>query len=197
MAKKKSKSNQIPAFSRKRILTYTVILLLLAVVIQSLLIVYLFRQSRVHDNARIGQLVIQAVEGLIHDLPQDPKTGTVFISKAGLTLPPVPADLGQVVYSYEEASNDFQPILHLALKNEINRAKSLLLIDEASPEKTFSAVPKLQSCARGVSISYDKKFIQELADSKVLSNGKTVYFSTETLCRNESLLQYAKTVDSY
>lgn len=148
-------------------------------------------------NAYTAQLLIDAAEGINSDLPIEAKTGTVFINNAGLTLPAVPSDLGKVTYSYLAGGEDFEPILRLARKDDINNAKSSLHNAAAARDDFFDKVPRLQACVRGVSIAYDKNDVQLAAGSKVLSNGKTIYFSTEPLCPSEDLLRYAKEVDSY
>lgn len=197
MAKKQTKTRQSKISLRGKILPILVGLLTIAVIIQSFFIYYLFKQSQVHDNSRIVSLIIQSAESFLRPLPQDPKTGTVFISDAKLTLPSLPANLGPIVYTYEPAIEGSSPVIHLSRQNDINSTKSKLLVSDSSPESTFSVVPKYQSCIRGVQISYDQKEMQQPSGSKVLSNGKTVYFSTEPLCPNEDLLNYAKQIDSY
>jgi DNA primase len=146
------------------------------------------------EKAKLNE---QSAESFLSPLPQDAKTGIVYISDVKLTLPPPPTNLGPVAYSYEPSIEGSNPVVHLSRQNDINASKSKLLVSDATPESTFSVVPKYQSCIRGVAITYDQKDLQQPAGSKVLSNGKIVYFSTEPLCPNEDLLNYTKQVDSY
>lgn len=197
MTKKQTKNLRSKLLIRGKILPIIVGVLVLVVIVQSFFIVYLFRQSQLHDNSRIVSLIIQSAESFLRPLPQDVKTGTVYFSETKLTLPSPPANLGPIAYTYEPAIEGSSPVIHLSRQNDINSAKSKLLISDSSPESTFSVVPRYQSCIRGVTVNYDQKDLQQPAGSKVLSNGKTVYFSTEPLCPNEDLLNYAKQIDSY
>lgn len=197
MARKQTKNHRSKFSIRGKILPIIVGVLVLAVIVQGFFIFYLFKQSQVQDNLRISRLIIQSAESFLRPFPQDVKTGTVYISEAKLTLPPPPVSLGPVAYSYEPSIEGSNPVVHLSRLNDINAAKSKLLVSDSSPENTFSVVPKYQSCIRGVVIAYDQKDLQQHAGSKTLSNGKKVYFSTEPLCPNEDLLNYAKQIDSY
>lgn len=179
------------------LLPIIVCLLVIGFLVQSYFTFYLFRQSQVQGNAHIGRLIVEAAENLNKPVTKDPKTGAVLVSEAKLTLPSVPTKLGTIVYSYEGVSEDSGPLLRLASQNDINSAKSPVLAANTSVEKTFEAVPKLQACARGVLITFNQKDVQQEAGTKVLSNGKTVYFSIEPLCSNEDLVQYTKEIDSY
>lgn len=164
---------------------------------QALFIHTLYQQSHVQANVSIARLIVDAVDNMNSPLPKDPKTGVVYFSEAKLALPPTPTNIGPITYSYHTALDGFDPALRLAQNNDIQSAKSPVLAAQASLDKTFEGVPKLQACARGVLITYNQKDVQHAAGSKVLSDGKTVYFSTEPLCPSESLLTYAKTIDSY
>lgn len=197
MAKKQTKNHHSKFLIRGKILPIIVGVLVVAVIVQGFFIFYLFKQSQVQDNSRISRLIIQSAESFLRPLPQDVKTGTVYISEAKLTLPSPPTSLGPVTYSYEPSIEGSNPVIHLSRQNDINATKSKLLVSDSSPESTFSVVPKYQSCIRGVTITYDQKDLQQPSGSKVLSNGTTVYFSTEPLCPNEDLLNYAKQIDSY
>jgi hypothetical protein len=202
MPKKTGKNSK--SFAIKRVLVPSVLaILVVAAIVQSLLIAYLLYQNRILDNARISSLIQQAADGLNQPVSKDPRSGEVFISEARLTLPPVPAQLGQIVYSYSGPYANFQPFLRLARQNSISSSASQLLAGGASVEKTFSAVPKMQACTRGITVSYADYAEQTgqpgptAAGKKVLSNGKTVYFFTEPLCPEPDLLKYAKQIDSY
>ncbi len=171
--------------------------LIVSVLVLAALVANLYNRNRIQNNSSLAELIIQAVDALNQDVPIDPRTGVVYINEAKLTLPAQPQEVGPLVYSYERANEDFKPILHIARKYDISRSKSALLVNNQSLEKTFNAVPHLQACSRGVTISFDTKNLSKTVESKVLSNGKTVYFSTEPLCKNEALLAYAKQIDSY
>lgn len=172
------------------------VILFLLFAVQTLFSFILLQRIQSTESYRISNLINQSIDALNRDLPIEPKTGVAFIKEAGLTLPPIPENVGYVTYSYQRPNEDFKAILHLARKNDISAAKSAMTGKE-SIEEALDQVPRLQACSRGVSISYDEKDIQQAAGSKQLANGKTVYFSTEPLCNNENLLIYAKQVDSY
>jgi len=145
----------------------------------------------------IGQSIVRTIDDLHDPLPTDAKFGTVYFHAAGLTLPPVPLELGGAVYVYERADDGAVAGIRLVSKQNV-RSASQPIINGALPVKEmFEFVPKLQSCARGVLIGYNSQSEPKPTDSKTLSNGKTIYFTTEPLCLNDKLLQYAKQVDAY
>jgi hypothetical protein len=182
---------------RRLVLPVIVGLLIITAVIQGCCIVYLVRQNDAQDKKHLGQLIVRAVDERVRSVPQDPRSGAVFIAEAGLTLPAIPANLGQLVYTYTPAMDDTAAVLNIARQSDMNYAKLPLLSSNGNVDDMFDAVPRFQACSRGLTITADKLGSQVPAGSKVLGGGTTLHIYAEPLCTNKDLLAYALQIDSY
>jgi len=99
--------------------------------------------------------------------------------------------------------------LYMGENKELNITSSGVLKTErmfsaASPDKAIEEIPILQSCARGVAVSYsqysetDYPSTEYDKSEKTLVNGKKLYFRSEKKCSDiASLMDTIKTIEAY
>lgn len=137
------------------------------------------------EAAPIRAMILQAVSGVQTDAPVDPKTGDIYFPEAHLYVPRSsnPSHL-KLTYSYDstdETGNELTVSNHQLFDQ--NAAK---LYAALNGQQVFSAVPKLQSCQRGVTLFSTKpsasdaqnKFEQTIT----LTNGTVLYAYWEKAC---------------
>ncbi len=193
---KQTRSSKVP-----QTLIIAVALLSVALLVDSGFTFYLFKRDRSDDKQQIANLIVRSAEALNQPVPIDPISGKAYISVAKLTLPPADNNLGQVLYRYDSGNNaGTLPELNLASRNNISRTAAAVIIAPSSlggPKDVFERVPELQACVRGITVNFQPHEGQKPAATKLLSNGKTAYFYTESECPNPELLAYVKQIDSY
>jgi|GEM_PF-2889846 len=172
-----------------------VLALVATAVIQGIRISELERQNEARGSEQVAQALLQSVNDLNQPLPTEPSTGTVYLSAQRLTLPSTPSSLGQLVYSTAYTDDNGTFPVHIAAKNDITQASQTLMSSQYDSQKVFTALSSVQACGRGVGVSYTKT--DQPSAEKKLANGKTLYFYTEALCKNPTLLDYLKQIDSY
>jgi hypothetical protein len=94
------------------------------------------------------------------------------------------------------AGNGVPAEVQIADQGDINAASTPILTG-ASLTAIFNAVPKAQSCTRGISIYFGPFNASKLTFTKKLANGKTLYFYTEPLCQDNNFLSYVEKINSY
>jgi hypothetical protein len=164
---------------------------------------YLLNQNRL-DNYylnnsyvdKISYLIVRAIDGANKPVVIDPVTDNAYLPDAKLVLPPTPEKLGQIVYNYMGAGNGVPAEVQIADQGDINAASTPILTG-ASLTAIFNAVPKAQSCTRGISIYFGPFNASKLTFTKKLANGKTLYFYTEPLCQDNNFLSYVEKINSY
>lgn len=164
----------------------------------------------------VATVIFRAIEDMYSPAPVDAKSGAIYISEAGVTLPP--SSLRNVWYAYH--TDEAEPFMLSFTtqqmisdgKNNISDAYNNVYVDRNfsldKDEKAFLALfnelPGLQACARGVQLfdqpqTDDKKLTAQ--GSKRLSDGRTLYLYTEDSCKQKdalgSLLQLVKQIDVY
>lgn len=178
------------------IITVVLALLALAVIANGAATTYLLRQNELHDTQRLAALIVDGAEGMTRPIPID-VAGKHYIPMAKLTLPAPGHELGEVHYGYYPNEDAVGDEVRLVSKNAVRAARSTLQSINSNVESVFDAVPKLQSCARGIHITFKPVHGQKAEATKVLANGKTAHFYVEDLCRNTELLEFARQIESY
>jgi hypothetical protein len=177
-------------------LVAVLILLTIGVVVNTVIATYTLHATKQQDDKRLAALIIDATEQLSRPIPVD-MSGKYYIPAARLILPAPDTSLGEVFYNYSPAGNDIDEEVRLASKNAMRSAQFSLLNASGGTKVIFDAVPKLQSCARGVQITFTPQKGQQADATKLLASGKTAHFYTESLCRNAKLLEFAQQIESY
>jgi hypothetical protein len=131
----------------------------------------------------IRELILAAVRGAKKDAPVDPKTGDIYFPESRLYLPnPKQAlpityleDTGDIASSHSSLTVSTYPV----------RTTEKLYVAR-NPTELFNAVPHLQSCSRGVKLSYEKfpsdDTTNELRSTITLDNGKQLYIYLDKGC---------------
>jgi hypothetical protein len=197
---KKQKNGQL--YFRRWMMPVLVALLVTTLFVYGVVLCFLLKRQPAYDGQQIGTMIIKAVEGMNRPLPIDAPSGRVYLAAAKLSLPPVPLDLGEVVYSYVPAEDGGIDEVHLASLHDIRSSESSIMnsysaVNNESTKAVFDHVPKLQACARGIAIKFQLTENDKSVATKKLANGKTVHFYTEPQCHNPELLEYAQQVTSY
>lgn len=133
--------------------------------------------SKAADAVAIRSMILEAAEGTKKEAPVDAKTGDIYFPEAKLFLPASPAN-PQLTYYYDASAPELSVSDRTIFSQ--NAAK---LYGAPDVEQVFAAVPKLQSCQRGISLTHkpansNDKFQEKIA----LNNGKTLYASWEKTC---------------
>lgn len=131
----------------------------------------------------VRELILKAADGTKTDAPIDPKTGDIYFPQAMLYLPSN-TSYTRLTYAYDPLGQD-GPELNISDRSVFNR-NAVKLYSAKNVDEVFSAVPKLQSCQRGIKLLYQKisniESSNELNQTIKLSNGKTLYVYLESTC---------------
>ena len=169
-----------------------VLIIALAIAVQTFLFTELFRRTDEYSTERIKTIIIESVKDLNKDPAVDPQTGKNHIPEARLVLPPT-KDV-ELQYSGDK------DLVQASDRANVNGAATKVL-NANSIEKVFENVPELQACSRQIVISFtdinledvEPVFIQKLAD------GRTASVYKNTKCQGDSsyLIEYLKQIQSY
>jgi hypothetical protein len=187
MAKKQAKHRKI---WNKKPLVFTIVFLVLVFssVAVSYAVVWIKYQRSIGEQVgaeTTRELIVRAVEGIKPNAPIDPKTGDVYFPEARLYLPA--ASAMQLTYSYDSPGEGGHEQLNISNKLVLNQNVAKLYTGRTL-EEVFAAVPKLQSCQRGIALVYsdaEKPSADsgmELKQTVRLNNGKDLYFYLEKEC---------------
>lgn len=195
------KTFKFKAIARHRLLIWTILILGL---IASLCVYGKVRYINQYDRAaqqaslaQIRRLIVQAVSALKVDAPVDAKTGAAFFPEARLYVPgSMPSD--HLIYVYDPTIA--KPGLSVGSQKLLNRDVNKMYAAR-DVDGTFAAVPHLQTCERGVRLSYTKAGSFDGAQFRQavkLSNGQQLYMYYESGCPQLSeVLSTLKSIDSY
>lgn len=130
----------------------------------------------------IRELIIQAARGTKKSAPIDAKTGDIYFPEAKLFLPYSPdTALTTLTYAYDAEGKELSISTTAAFNQSI-----IPLYNAKNVAGVFDAVPKLQSCQRGIRLAHTEAEFDnietELRQTVPLSNGETLYVYTESLC---------------
>jgi hypothetical protein len=138
------------------------------------------RSLSMSEASAIRELIIHASQGTKKAAPIDPKTGDVYFPEAKLYLPHNPA-LGQLSYAYNLDTNQ----LSISTREVFGQAAAQLY-SATSVDEVFAAVPKLQSCQRGITLVYNQINAEEnqieLKQTIEFADGGILYVYQEPLC---------------
>lgn len=112
-------------------------------------------------------------------------------------LPPPNAEFDGVLYNYGAAANGVPAQLNVASARDIRSAAQPFLSVGRNTQTIFNVVPKLQTCARGVTVDFASVQGLQLALKKPLQDGRTAYIYTESGCYDKDLAQYVEQINSY
>lgn len=180
---------------RKLLISILGILSLLTIFNTYAIIAYTRHFMRTNDGT-FNQLVIQATDRLHKPAIIEPTTGNLYFPQAKLKLPPTIEKIGSVVYFYKEDTNGINHELHLANTNDIESAKVPVISNRQQPVVS-TYIDKLQSCSRGIRILFAASTESKYASSKLLKDGRTIYFYEEDKCKNQDFLDYVKKIESF
>ncbi len=131
----------------------------------------------------IRELIVMAIEDLKKDAPVEARTGDIYFPESRLYLPN-PGTHHTFTYFYEPGDDaGSQPELSVSTSS-VPGTNTLYSAQDV--EKLFDAVPKLQSCSRGIKI-VRQKFPQEDGQNELkhtvrLDNGQELYIYLEKDC---------------
>lgn len=155
------------------------------------------RASNEVGRAQISRLIVQAVSALKVDAPVNPQSGAAYFPEARLYVPgSMPSD--HLIYLYNP---DMQkPGISVSSQALLNRDINKMYVAQ-DMDGVFAVVPHLQTCLRGVRLSYAQANSYDGAEFRQaakLSNGKTIYLYAEPGCPQLSgVIDKLKKVDSY
>lgn len=201
MAKSKQKLSK---YKNKRNYLFVSLLILIVLVVLGY-----SRTIRRYDDAYTlaniavtRDLVIKSINNIKAPAPVDAKTGNIYFPQAGLYVPAATdTSLQRLLYSYTTAEKNSPA--DFSISNEMTLyAISSKAYTAQSIEELFDQIPHIQSCARGVSVSYKKLIKDEtqgsLKASVHLNNGKTAYLYLEDACSElNDTVTYLKKLQSY
>lgn len=148
----------------------------------------------------IGNLIVEAVDGLSTPVPMDAQTGNLYVQDAKLTLPPATEQTPALLYSYYPGDESGQEELRLVDASAVRSAK-VPVISGQSMESVFEAVPKLQACARGYLVVFSERTETDIPKvfQKQLRDGRTIYVYLEDACDEgkQNMLDYLWHIESY
>ncbi len=196
---------------KKPLVIFTGIVLAVFLVLQVVFDAYVYLGFiRPGDTMPITSLIINAVEGRSLPAPIDPPTGKVYLTEGKLVLPP--PDRSMKILISSPAGSDGSTVLNITTTNILQEAEAKLWSAQSvssggryanALSDVFASVPNLQACARGVQLFFQKPNIDspafQLRATKVLADGRTLYFYTETTCQTDQtpLVNYLKQAQSY
>jgi len=129
------------------------------------------------------ELVLLGVRSLKKDAPVEPRTGDIYFPESRLYLPnpgnilgiTYLDDSGDVTNSYGGLSVGTYPV-----------RGTEKLYTASNINELFAAIPKLQSCSRGIKLLYEQvpaeDTVNELKHTVQLNNGKTLHIYLENSC---------------
>jgi nitrogen fixation-related uncharacterized protein len=180
-AKAKQKTRR---FKVKKSAVAVVTIVLLCVVAGALF--WQQRSKQTDDPTTVRNLVFLAIDNLKTTAPVDAKTGYTYFPQAGLYLPKQLDSIQQkLAYTYIPADSNVDAGLSISSNLLMNNLKAKAYSAQSSKE-FFDQVPHIQSCSRGVVVSY--KQLAPGQDDEVLrhtlnlNNGKTAYLYSENAC---------------
>lgn len=155
------------------------------------------------STLRISGLIVKAVEALTWPVNADPQTGRLYIHEAHLTLPTPPDQSYGIYYNYIPAFDGSPEEVHLMDKQDVNMQKNTVQA-VASLEEVFNAVPKLQACARGYTLTFAVPKNQDPNTShqvftKKLKDQRDLYAYLDNDCAQseQQMVPYLKQIESY
>lgn len=131
----------------------------------------------------IRELVIRAAEGVKTPAPVDPETGNIYMPEARLYVPRDIA-LSQLTYAYMPSGEANKEELSVSTERVFGHTTAKLYTATNMTEM-FEAIPTVQSCQRGVKLTYSKTENPDtdiLKQTVVLNNGRTLYLYAEKAC---------------
>lgn len=201
----KKKKASVDKWSKNKLIIFAVLAsLILAIVTAGLFVgVYKYRYYNevaiLSSTAPTRDLILLAVRGVKKDAPVDFKTGDVYFPEAKLYLPS--PDLALPLTYYYDKGNGADFAEELTVSTYPVRGTEKMYIAK-NQEELFAAVPKLQSCSRGIRItlkvSPESVEDLELLHKYKLNNGDDVYVYLEKSCPElKPLAESFKTLQSY
>jgi hypothetical protein len=182
--KKKTKNTTIWTKNKVAVISLTlVVLFVISTVLGIFKLRYYDETVEQVSTAQTRDFILLAARGLKKDAPVEPRTGDIYFPESKLYLPnpgiALPLtyldDKGDVTNSQAQLSVSTYPVRSTEALYAARNAKEL-----------FDAVPKFQSCARGIKIvrqqfpASDK--LNQLKQTVRLNNGQTVYVYVEKTC---------------
>lgn len=131
---------------------------------------------------QVRELIVMAVENLKKDVPVDAKTGDLYFPESKLYVPNPKSNL-RLTYAWYSADDGSQEELSVSLSQVPGTTG---LYSAKNMDEMFNAVPKLQSCSRGVKLLNSKTTGDnpsgQLKKVVTLQNGKELYLYVEKDC---------------
>jgi len=170
--------------NRKALLIFLAVVFVLIGASYQIVSSYIYKYNLAADLASIvsiRELVLNAADGTRTNAPIDAKTGDTYFPQARLYLPANP-DVTQLTYFYDANGLSGQE-LSISRRSVFNQ-NAVKLYSAMNITQLFNAIPKVQSCQRGIRLQYKmtKDELSELKQTIVLNNGKTLYAYQETAC---------------
>lgn len=186
----KKNINKCAIWHKKKSVVLAVIVALVMFVLIGGLLLFSVLKVRYYNEAanqaglvQVRELILLAVRGVKKDAPVDARTGDVYFPESKLYLPN-PGMTLPLTYLYDKGDvANFQ--VELSVSTYPVRGTEALYIAR-NQENLFAAVPKLQSCSRGIKLVYQRfsnnDIENELRHTVLLNNGKELYVYLEKDC---------------
>ncbi len=183
------------------------VLAVLILVAQVALDVHFWRVDRYTSGEPITSIIIESVEALHKPAVIEPVSKKVYLPDANLVLPPQPATMPNLLYTYTPSFDSVDAEADVTVTNAVSVGVSKLrdaegqgLVNRDS-STLFTAVPGLQVCSRGLHVVFGTKTkYDHLLSSKTLADGRTMdVYSEKTACAYDltPLANYLAQAQSY
>jgi hypothetical protein len=193
---RKIKSTKVGLTVKK--LLVAIVLIAALVVIGFLGWVYIYQKPRdtaaLASTAPIREMILLGADSTKTNAPVDPKTGDIYFPQARLYIPNdsatnLLAQSNQLTYAYDPntPSAENEEVLSISNRVVFNQIAAKMY-GAKNFEELFKIVPKLQSCQRGIALSYSAKndesylSVYELKEKVKLNTGGTMYIYLDKGC---------------
>lgn len=158
------------------------------------------RNLDVLNNFQLNSSVILAIDSLSTPAVIEPHTSQQFLPSAKLVLPAEKEEVGPVSY-YGALKEPFDSV-NVSSNRSVSAAKAKYIHsqNQHNINEVLKGLPHLQACSRGVLVTLEgnqDNVGTKPEGSKKLKNGQTVYFYSESQCKDQELVEYVKGIESY
>lgn len=166
--------------------------------------------QRTQADTQVADIIVRAIDDMLQPAAVDAASGKVYLSEQKLVLPV--SEVGPILYHSgiggDEVSLTSKPIMIDAKSRMYNKSQQYHSVFSSNLQKVFEEifdqVPNLQACSRVVHIAVGEheptEDGYEVADTKRLTDGRTVTIYKETGCTSPDLdkfVKYVRELDSY
>ncbi|MDB5165983.1 MAG: hypothetical protein JWM37_55 [Candidatus Saccharibacteria bacterium] len=148
------------------------------------------RPSIPQSNIGMAELIVRSAKDNRVPLVISPTDGRMYIPEKRIVLPATDPAVGLLSYI------SFGDTLAISSDRDVNLSANQLFSHLDDNTKLLDQVPRLQACARGVTLSF-KPDSSVTQTSKQLKDGRTAYLSIDAGCADASFYSFMQGINSY